>query len=354
MSDASVAGHGASPLDRPGHAHGDHEQCGRALGEHGHGDHEHAAGRGGHHHDHLGAADVVATGDGRRVLWISLALLLVAAAIQFTVVAFSGSVALFGDSVHNLADALTALPLLLAFRVALRPVTDRFTYGYGRAEDLAGVFVVLVIAFSAAVTAWEAVDRLLNPRPVEHLWAVGGAAIVGGLANEAAAQLRIRTGRRIGSAALVADGLHARTDALTSLAVLLGAAGVGLGWDAADPVIALGITVALLAVLREAIRHVAARIMDAVEPGLVDSARSLAAQTPGVLAVPDLRVRWIGHELRAEVAVEVDAAWSFERAHHVGHDVEARLRARLPRLTSAAVRVCPAGLADQSEGTGSR
>lgn len=160
----------------------------------------------------------------------SLVILGGTAAIQMGVVVLSGSVALLGDGLHNLADALTSVPLLFAFALARRPATKRYTYGFGRAEDLGGLFVIVMIAISSGIAAWEAVDRLIHPQAVSHLWVVALAAVVGFVGNEVVARYRIRVGRRIGSAALVADGLHARTDGFTSLAVLFGAAGVALGW----------------------------------------------------------------------------------------------------------------------------
>ena len=188
-----------------------------------------------------------ASAAGMRALWVSLAVLAATAALQAVVVAVSGSVALLGDTLHNAADALTAVPLGIAFMLGRRPPSRRYTYGYGRAEDLAGVVIVLVIAASSALAGYAAVTRLAHPHPVSDLIAVAGAAVIGFLGNEAVARYRIRTGRRIGSAALVADGLHARADGFTSLAVLLGAGGVAAGWDWADPVVGLLITGAILA-----------------------------------------------------------------------------------------------------------
>jgi len=248
---------------------------------------------GAHSHDVADQVDeaLEADTDGRRALLWSLAILAATAAIQAVVVVLSGSVALLGDTLHNVADALTAVPLLIAFRLALRPATKRYTYGYGRAEDLTGVFVIAMIALSSALAAYEAIDRLLHPRGVTHLWAVAVAAVVGFAGNELVARYRIRVGRRIGSAALVADGLHARTDGFTSLAVLLGAGGVALGWSWADPVIGLAITIAILGVLRSAIRQVAARLMDAVDPVLVDQATTAVTSVSGIEGVRELRIR---------------------------------------------------------------
>ena len=221
-----------------------------------------------HSHQAADQVDAVmeASAEGMRVLWISLGILGVTALIQLAVTAASGSVALLGDTLHNAADALTALPLGVAFAVGRRPPTRRYTYGYGRAEDLAGIVIVAIIAASSALAAYEAVTRLLHPHRVTDLIAVAAAALTGFAGNELAARYRIRTGRKIGSAALVADGLHARTDGFTSLSVLLGTGGVALGWDWADPAVGLLITVAILAVLRQAAREICRRLMDAVDP----------------------------------------------------------------------------------------
>jgi len=232
---------------------------------------------------------------------ISLIVLAVTAAAQAVVVVLSGSVALLGDTLHNVADALTAVPLLIAFRLARRPASKRFTYGYGRAEDLAGLFVIAMITLSAGLAAYEAINRLIHPRTVSDLRLVAAAAVIGFLGNELVARYRVTVGRRIGSTALIADGLHPRTDGFTSLAVLLGALGVGLGWRQADPIIGLLITVAILTVLRSATRQVGARLMDAVDPDLVDQATAAVTSVPGINHIQELRIRWIGHTLRAEV-----------------------------------------------------
>jgi cation diffusion facilitator family transporter len=331
-----------------GHAHDDDR--------HSH-DHDHASsvwGRvrraaselvGGHSHDAADQVDDVLEADavGRRALLISLAGLAVTAAIQAVVVVLSGSVALLGDTLHNVADALTAVPLLIAFRLARRPPTKRYTYGYGRAEDLGGLFVIAMITLSAVLAAYEAIDRLIHPRAVTHLWVVAAAGVVGFIGNEWVARYRIRVGRRIGSAALVADGLHARTDGFTSLAVLLGAGGVALGWRQADPIVGLAITVAILGVLRSAIRQVGARLMDAVDPGLVDQATAAVISVEGITGVRDLRIRWIGHTLRAEVDATVAADLTVLQAHDLAHHAEAHLLTQVRRLTAATVHASPVG-----------
>jgi cation diffusion facilitator family transporter len=298
---------------------------------------------GGHSHD---AADQIddaleANAAGRRALGISLIGLGVTAVLQAVVVALSGSVALLGDTLHNVADALTAVPLLVAFRLARRPANKRYTYGYGRAEDLGGLFVIAMIALLAA---YEAIHRVLHPQQLNHLWAVAGAAVIGFLGNELVARYRIRVGRQIGSAALVADGLHARTDGFTSLAVLLGAGGVALGLPWADPVVGLIITVAILGVLRSAAKQVGARLMDAVDPTIVDQATTAITSVEGVRQIRELRIRWIGHTLRAEVDITAEPTLSITQAHDLAHHAEAHLLANVHRLTAATVHVSPAGV----------
>ncbi|MDN3027690.1 cation diffusion facilitator family transporter [Streptomyces sp. S.PB5] len=279
---------------------------------------------------------------GMRALWVSLAVLGATALAQAVVVALSGSVALLGDTVHNAADALTAVPLGIAFLLGRRAATRRFTYGYGRAEDLAGLVIVLTIAASAVFAGWTAIERLLDPRPVQHVPVVAVAALVGFAGNEWVARYRIRVGRDIGSAALVADGLHARTDGFTSLAVLIGAGGSALGWQLADPIVGLAITAAIALVLRDAAREVFRRVMDAVDPALVDRAEHALRHVEGVREVGELRLRWIGHRLRAEIAVVVDGDVTVRQAHGIAVDAEHALLHAVPRLTAALVHADPA------------
>jgi cation diffusion facilitator family transporter len=296
-----------------------------------------------HSHEAADRVDAAMTGSaaGLRALWISLLILAATAAVQAAVVAVSGSVALLGDTLHNAADALTAVPLAIAFLAGRRPPTRRYTYGYGRAEDLAGIVIVVIIAASCALTAYQAVTRLAHPRPVTGLAAVATAAVAGFAGNEFVARYRISVGRRIGSAALVADGLHARADGFTSLAVLLGVGGAALGWTWADPVVGLLITVAILAVLRQAALQIWRRLMDAVDPALVDQAERVLAGTPGVLGTGQVRLRWIGHQLRAECEVIVDPLASVVQAHQVAVNAEHQLLHALPRLTAALVHADP-------------
>src|SRR5215213_5935443 len=301
-----------------------------------------------HSHDAAVAVDtqLETSRKGMRALAVSFAVLAVTAVLQAVVVWRSHSVALLGDTLHNLADALTAIPLAVAFTVGRRAATRRYTYGYGRAEDLAGIVIVGFITASAALAGYQAVRRLLHPQDVQALWLVAAAAVIGFAGNELVARYRIRVGREIGSAALVADGLHARTDGLTSLSVLLGAGGVALGFPVADPLVGLLITVAILVVLRDAAREVYRRLMDAVDPDLVATAETAVSSTPGVADVGDLRLRWIGHALRAEVEIVVDPNLSLVEAHEVAHNAEHQLLHDVPRLSAALVHAHPGGGAD--------
>ena len=298
-----------------------------------------------HSHDTAASVDsaLEASDRGIRALLISLAVLGLTAAIQAVVAVASGSVALLGDTLHNVADALTALPLGLAFWLGRRPANRRYTYGYGRSEDLAGIVIVLLIAASSALAAYEAIRRFAHPQDVHHLWAVAIAALVGFLGNELVARYRIKVGREIGSAALVADGLHARTDGFTSLSVLVGAGGVAIGWDWADPAVGLFITVAILLVLRDAAREVYRRLMDAVDPDLVDEADRVLRETDGVVDIGVTRLRWIGHQLRAECEIVVDEQLTIVAAHRIAEECQHRLLHEIPRLTAALVHADPAG-----------
>jgi cation diffusion facilitator family transporter len=296
-----------------------------------------------HSHDAADSVDdaLESSTIGIRAVKISLVALGLTALAQAVVVVLSGSVALAADTIHNFSDALTAVPLWIAFALGTRAATRRYTYGFGRAEDLAGLFVVAMIALSAVVAGYEAIMRLIHPVQIQHVGWVAAAGFVGFIGNELVALYRIRIGRRIGSAALVADGLHARTDGFTSLAVLLSAGGVALGFPLADPVVGLLITVAILAVLRTAARDVFRRLLDGVDPEIVDAAEAALASQPGVKAVRSVRMRWIGHRLHADAELDVEPGTSLEEAHRLAHDAEHELIHEVPKLSSALIHAYP-------------
>ena len=348
-----MSGSLSHPHDHAAADHSDHDHAGDPhVAGHDHG-HAHDTGLRGviasvfapHSHDSADSVDSALEGStqGIRAVKISLVALGITALLQVLVVVVSGSVALLADTIHNFSDALTAVPLWIAFVLSRRPASRRYTYGYGRVEDLAGLFVVAMIALSAVIAGWEAIDRLIHPAPVSNLWLVAIAGVIGFAGNELVAVYRIRVGNQIGSAALVADGLHARTDGLTSLAVVIGAAGVALGWPAADPIIGLVITVAILGVLRTAARDVFRRLLDGVDPALVDATEQTLLETPGVLGVRAVQVRWLGHTLRAEADVEVDPALTVAQAHDVAHHAQRHLVGAVRRLTDATIHISPAG-----------
>jgi cation diffusion facilitator family transporter len=282
--------------------------------------------------------------EGVRAVAVSFAVLLATAGVQALVVAGSGSVALLGDALHNAADGLTAIPLWLAFRLGRRSPTRRFTYGFGKAEDLAGLVVIGLIALSAALAAYEAIDRLLHPETIKGLGFVMAAAVVGAIGNELVAQYRIRTGRRIGSAALEADGIHARTDGVTSLLVLVGAIGVALGAQWADPAVSLVITAAIVVVGYQAVRGVGQRLLDAVDPVIVDAIRETVTHVPGVVDVTEVRARWAGHRLLAQVRLGVGGGLSVATAHEIGEVAHHELLHAIDNLSDAIIHVDPCGL----------
>jgi len=297
----------------------------------------------GHGHQH-GVIDP-AIAETRRGMWAlkwSFVGLLATALLQLVVVVMSGSVALFADTLHNFADAATAIPLAIAFALARLTPSRRFPYGYGRVEDLAGVVIVVTILTTALIGGYESVQRLFQPQPVGHLWAVAAASVVGFLGNEAVALFRIKVGREIGSAALVADGYHARADGLTSLAVIVGATGVWLGYPVADPVVGLLITAAILRLVWRSAQAVFTRMLDGVDPGVLEAAEHAARHAAGVHDVAEVRARWIGHRLTLELNVAVDPAVTVTDGHEVAKEVRHQVQHHVPHVSHVTVHVDPA------------
>jgi cation diffusion facilitator family transporter len=310
---------------------------------HDHEDHLHDHEGQGHSHDHAARVDDALEGSesGIRCIKVSMLVLAATAIAQLAIVLVSGSVALLADTIHNVTDALTAIPLWIAFSVGRRPATKRYTYGFERGEDLAGILIVVVIAASAGIAVWEALRRLVDPQPLDDLAWVMVAAVVGFLGNEAVALYRIRVGRRIGSAALIADGYHARTDGLTSLGVLVGAVGVALGFDRADPIAGIAIGVAILFVLWNAAGSVFRRLLDGTEESTVVLLEEVAATVEGVEHVTSAKARWTGHALNAEIEIQVAPTLTVEQGHRISEEVEHELLHAIPRLRGATVHVDP-------------
>lgn len=323
-----------------------------AAHEHHDHDHDHPHGLRGvlhdlfvpHTHDPVDSVDdaLEASQQGVRALKISLFVLLATTILQFGVLLISGSVALLADTVHNFSDALTAVPLWIAFRLARRPPTHRYPYGLARAEDLAGLFIIVVVAVSAIVAAWQSIDRILRPAPLQNVWWVITAGIIGFVGNEVVAIYRTRVGRRIGSASLVADGVHARTDGFTSLAVVIGAVGVMLGLPLADPIVGGLISVAILVLLVGTVRSISRRLLDGVEPELMIRARRALERVDGVRAVEDVRLRWTGHRLRGDAVVRVDDQL-LQQVEAITDEAERQIAAHLHLVDEVRVRATARG-----------
>jgi len=310
-------------------------------GDHGHGHDTHASDHG-HNHTHGVVDPVIATTE--RGIWAvkwSFVILGVTAALQLGIVVLSGSVALLADTIHNVGDAATAVPLWIAFLFARRRASARFTYGFGRVEDLAGVIVVLIILLSAVVAGYEAINRLLHPQPITFLGWVAAAGIIGFVGNEWVAVFRIRVGRDIDSVALIADGYHARTDGLTSLAVVLGALGVWLGFPAADPLLGLVITAMIFGIVWQSTKAVFTRLLDGVDPAVIEEIKHAVQHTPEVQEVTQVRVRWLGHRLHAELNIAVSPHLSVAQGHAIATEVRHQLLHHLPHLANATIHIDP-------------
>lgn len=284
-----------------------------------------------HSHDH---ADMISDSDeasavAMRAAWMSLAGMGVTALLQIAIVWISGSVGLLADTIHNLGHLITTIPLIIAFKLGRRPASTSFTYGLRRAEDLVGLFIGLVIAASAALIFVDAWSALRHPRPMSHIGWVLAAAIIGAIGNELVAQYRIRAGRRVGSAALIAEGQHARTDAMTSLAVIIGAVGAMLGFAQLDAVVGLFIGVMVVGVLISSMKSVVRRLLDGIDPHLIEEATQLASRR---LPVKDVRARWLGHELVMEVLADIPATMTLAELRAIESDVKQDIKQRVPRL----------------------
>jgi cation diffusion facilitator family transporter len=328
---------------------------GRALEWMGFGGRGHGHAHDGHDHSHghlHGTIDpsIASTERGISAVKWSFVILAVTAALQFAIVVASGSVALLADTIHNSGDASTAIPLWVAFALARRKPDARFTYGYGRVEDLAGVVIVGIILFSAIVAGYEAIDRLLHPQAVAHLSWVASAGIIGFIGNEAVAAFRIRVGRQIESAALIADGYHARTDGLTSVAVVIGAAGVWLGLPLADPIIGMAITLAILGIVWQSGRAVFMRMLDGVEPGTISEIRHAAEHVSGIEHVVEAKARWAGHRLHADVTIAVDEGMKLVAANDIAAALQRELFVHLPALRAANIAFAVAAEGGRSPG----
>lgn len=293
-------------------------------------------------HEH---AAVLGSGEaleqGIRALKISLLVLLLTSLLQGFIAILGGSAALLADTLHNVADALTTLPLWVAFALGRRQASRRFTYGYNRAQDVVGVLIVLVILASGAVAAWESLRSLAHGEVPTHLELGLAAGLLGFLGNELVAQYKIRVGEGIGSAALKADGQHSRVDGLASLGVVVGLGGVWLGYPLLDPLAGLAITAFILWVGAQSGREILARMMDAIDPETIHQAERLAQAVEGVRGVDRVRARWLGNEIFLDLTIYVDGEKTIREGHAVAARARDELRGHLRRVTDVVVHVDP-------------
>ena len=341
-------------MDRATGDHHDHHHHDHGHGQvHGHGRREwlarvkHAVVP--HSHDANEAIQSAeeASGQGIRAAWIGLAGMMMTAALQVVIVAISGSMALLADTVHNLGHAATTIPLIIAFRLGRRPANGRFSYGYRRAEDLVGLFIGAIVALTAAIIIWESVDALLNPRELTNLGWVFAAGVVGFLGNEIVAIYRIRAGRRIGSAALIAEGQHARADGLTSIAVIIGVIGVWVGIERADAVVGFLIGLAILGILVSSMRTVCKRLMDGVDDDVIERLTLAAAEVLGVEAVDRVRARWSGHRMEGDASIRVPRDLDVLSAHEIADEVEHAMLHAVPHVEAIVVHLHPVDVDDR-------
>jgi cation diffusion facilitator family transporter len=289
--------------------------------EHEHDDHDH-----GHSHEHGRVdADLYGNRAGLRAVQISTAGMLLVSAIQFAIATIGGSAGLFADALHNFGDVFTTIALWIAFVISNRTANQRYTYGYYRAEDLAGIFIVLVIIASATASAVESVQKLISGNTPTQIYLSMAAALVGVAGNELLAQYKISVGKRINSVPLIADGQHSRIDGLTSLAAFVGLVGVKLGFPKADPIAGIVITIVIVTVVFSTSRSVLQRLLDAVDPHIVPTIITTALAVPGVEQVTDIRARWVGHTLHVVMNIEVDAELTLSKAHAIAEEVRHRL-----------------------------
>lgn len=323
------------------HTHDEHGDSYEHAHEHDEHEHEHGKGHG-HEHGKVDA-DLYGNRAGLRAVQIATAGMFIVAAIQFTIAGIGGSAGLFADALHNLGDVFTTIALWIAFVISSRTANQRYTYGYYRAEDLAGIFIVLVIIGSAVAGAVESILKLASGNvPSQIYWSMA-AALIGVVGNELLAQYKIAVGKRINSVPLVADGQHSRIDGLTSLAAFLGLLGVKLGFPLADPIAGLLITVVIITVVYSTSRSVLQRLLDAVDPHIVPSIIESAKSIAGVEAVTDVRARWVGHTLHVVMNIEVNAELTLAKAHAIAEEVRHRLFHDIKGVSEVAIHTDPAG-----------
>jgi cation diffusion facilitator family transporter len=328
--------HSESQHEQEMHNH-DHQEHNH---DHDHGEHDHDEHGHGHEHGKVDA-DLYGNRAGLRAVQISTAGMLLVSVIQFAIAWYGGSAGLFADALHNFGDVFTTIALWIAFVISNRAANQRYTYGYYRAEDLAGIFIVLVIIASATASAIESVQKLISGNNPTQIYLSMAAALVGVAGNELLAQYKISVGKRINSVPLVADGQHSRIDGLTSLAAFVGLVGAQLGFPKADPIAGIVITIVILTVVFSTSRSVLQRLLDAVDPHIIPSIMTTALAVPGVEAVTDVRARWVGHTLHVVLNIEVDAELTLSKAHAIAEEVRHRLFHDIKGISEVVIHTDP-------------
>ncbi len=317
-----------------------HEQQSESQHEMHNHDHDHDEHGHGHEHGKVDA-DLYGNRAGLRAVQISTAGMLLVSVIQFAIARYGGSAGLFADALHNFGDVFTTIALWIAFVISNRAANQRYTYGYYRAEDLAGIFIVLVIIASATASAIESVQKLISGSIPTQIYLSMAAALVGVAGNELLAQYKISVGKRINSVPLVADGQHSRIDGLTSLAAFVGLVGVKLGFPKADPIAGIVITIVIVTVVYSTSRSVLQRLLDAVDPHIIPSIMTTALAVPGVEEVTDIRARWVGHTLHVVLNIEVDAELTLSKAHAIAEEVRHRLFHDIKGISEVVIHTDP-------------
>jgi len=321
--------------------------------DHGHDDHDHGKGiigklmhflSLGHSHENHHEYDLAKNSkEGIRALKISFIGLMITAVFQFFIVLYTGSVALLADTVHNFSDALTAIPLWIAYRLNLKQKSKKYPYGYGRAEDMAGIFIILMIALSAFVVFWESIRRLYNPVEITHLGILVFSGIIGFIGNEIVAKYRISVGKKIGSQALIADGMHARTDGLTSLAVIVGAFGAYIGFPILDPIVGIIIGFMILMILKDTTSTLWFRLMDRADLQLIEKIERISKKYEGVAEIHEIKTRSSGQSLFAELHIVMNREYTIEESHEITSNLREGLQSEIQNLVDVIVYPIPCG-----------
>ena len=283
-----------------------------------------------------------------RAIVVSSAGLLLTSSFELAITVLSGSVALLSDAIHNLGDVFTTVGVYIGFRLSRRSGTTRYPYGFGRAEDLAGIVILLAIWSSAVLAGWQSYEKLVSGRGTSHLALGMVAAVIGIIGNQLVARYKLRVGREIKSAPLLVDARHSWLDTIASAGALAGLIGVAAGLRIADPLAGFAITLLIIHIGVDATRDVARRLMDENDEAVAEAIAHVASHVRGVVRVDDVRARWLGREVEARVRVGLPVETSFTDAHEVAHRVRDAVRRDVPDLRDVVVEPVPAAEASSA------